>query len=77
MLEIVSNFTASLYNSACSTNVSSRAAGGRIAYGNFAADAQFPYIAHIKVKVDGRFVICGGTLIAPRVVLTAGTLPEK
>lgn len=54
-----------------SGNTSSRAAGGRIAHGDLALDAQFPYMAHIKVKLDGRFAVCGGTLIAPRVVLTA------
>jgi secreted trypsin-like serine protease len=45
--------------------------GARVAYGSKAKLGQFPFSAFILAKVDKATFACTGTLIGPRVVLTA------
>ena len=42
-----------------------------VAYGTVAAEYDFPYYAGLA-KRDGTWAGCGGTLVAPRMVITAG-----
>ena len=47
--------------------------GGRVAYGKYASVGQFPWMGRLIIKQGGSWShYCGGTLIAPTYVLTAG-----
>ena len=47
---------------------------GRIAYGTVAAPGQFPFMARLAVIAEQSYTMCGGTVISPYHILTAGEL---
>lgn len=68
---IVATLNLMLFASSCSVSEAVFKLTPRIIGGNTAADEEFPYIVSIRdAKVDQHF--CGGALITPRNVLSAG-----